>query len=119
VTDPIKLYLDEDTISRALIKALRARNVDLLSAYEADLISIPDHEHLEYATSLNRAVFTFNTRDYAKLHQQWISENRHHAGIIVSDQIYIGQIIRRLLRLMDARTAVDLRDSLEFLGNWR
>jgi hypothetical protein len=31
--DRIRLYLDEDTISRALISALRARNVDVLSAH--------------------------------------------------------------------------------------
>lgn len=34
--DPIKLYLDEDTISRALINALRSRSVDILTAKEAD-----------------------------------------------------------------------------------
>ena len=39
---PIKLYLDEDTISRALIRALRARGVDLLTAQEAEQIGVPN-----------------------------------------------------------------------------
>jgi len=36
MSKPICLYLDEDSISRALIRALRARNVDVLTALEAD-----------------------------------------------------------------------------------
>jgi ActR/RegA family two-component response regulator len=51
VTQPIKLYLDEDAISRALIRALRARGVDVLTAQEADLIGAPDEEQLAYATA--------------------------------------------------------------------
>ncbi len=82
--DPIRLYLDEDTINRALIRALRSRSVDVLTAREADLIQIPDERHLEYATSLNRTVFTFNVRDYARLHTEYLSAGRHHAGIIAS-----------------------------------
>ncbi len=58
--DPIKLYLDENTISRALIKALLVLNVDVLTAKEANLSQIPDQKHLEYATLLNRTIFTFN-----------------------------------------------------------
>ena len=117
--EPIRLYLDEDTISHALINALNARNVDTLSAHEAGLISIPDHEHLAHATDLGRTVFTFNTGDFARLHKQWLAEGRHHAGIIASDQIYVGQVVRRLLKLLDARTAKEMEDWLEFLGNWR
>ncbi len=117
--DSIKLYLDEDTINRALIKALRARNIDILTAKEADLIQTPDQEHLEYATSLNRAVFTFNTRDFVRLHTEYLSTGRHHAGIIVSNQVQIGVIIRRLLKLLDARSATEMDNWLEYLSNWR
>ncbi|HEY84007.1 MAG TPA: DUF5615 family PIN-like protein [Chloroflexi bacterium] len=88
--DPIRLYLDEDTINRALIKALRARSIDILSAKEAGLIGIPDETHLEYAASLNRVVLTFNTRDFARLHTEYLSTGRSHAGIIVSDQAQLA-----------------------------
>jgi hypothetical protein len=54
VDDPVKLYLDEDTMSRDLIRALRSRSVDLLTASEAGQVQIPDHRHLDYATSLGR-----------------------------------------------------------------
>lgn len=117
--DRIRLYLDEDTISRALINALRARGVDILSAHEAGLVSVPDEEHLAYATTQGRSLFTFNTRDFAVLHQQWIEAGQHHAGIIVSDQLQVGQVVRRLLKLLDARSAEEMQDWLEFLSNWR
>lgn len=58
MAEQIRLYLDEDTINRALIKALRAREIDLLTARESNLIRVPDEQHLEYATSLNRTIFT-------------------------------------------------------------
>lgn len=117
--EPIKLYLDEDTISRALVSALRSRNVNVLTAKEADHIQVSDRDHLEYATSLGRTVFTFNTRDFANLHREYMSENRHHAGIIVSDQLQVGVLIRRLLKLLNTRSSTDMENWLEYLGNWR
>ena len=117
--EPVKLYLDEDTINRALIKALRSRNVEILSAQEADRMQSSDEEHLDYATSLNRTVFKFNTRDFAKLHAAYLAAGRHHAGIIVSDQVQIGVIVRRLLKLLNARSAAEMQDHLEYLSNWR
>ena len=117
--DPIRLYLDEDTISRVLIGALRSRSIDVLTAREADLVQIPDEHHLEYATSLNRTVFTFNVRDFARLHTEYLSTGQHHAGIIVSAQLQVGVILRRLLKLLAARSAADMRDGLEYLSNWR
>jgi len=119
VADPIRLYLDEDTISRALISGLSARNMDILSAHAVGLISVPDEEHLRYAVSTGRTLFPFNTRDFARLHTEWLSTDRHHSGIIVSDQVQVGQLIRRLLRLLDGLSAEEMRDRLEFLGKWR
>jgi len=117
--DSIKLYLDEDTINRALIKALRSRSVDVLTAREADLIQVPDERHLTYATFLGRTIFTFNARDYARLHTEYLSTDRHHAGIVISAQLPVGVILRRLLRLLNVRSTAEMRDRLEYLGNWR
>ena len=119
MADPIRLYLDEDTISRALISGLSARNVDILSAHVAGLVSVADEEHLRFAASTGRALFTFNTRDFARLHTVWLSTDQHHAGIIVSDQVQVGQLIRRLMRLLDGLSAADMGDRLEFLGKWK
>lgn len=115
----IKLYLDEDTIQRKLIKALRARGVDVLTAQEAGLITASDEDHLEYATSQGRTLFTFNRGDFVKLHKEYLTASRHHAGIIVSNQDPVGPVVKRLLILLQARSAVEMEDWLEFLGSWR
>jgi hypothetical protein len=72
VTEPIKLYLDEDTINRALINALRSRNVDVLTAQEAEQMGRSDQDQLAYATALNRTIFTFNTRDFVQLPVEYL-----------------------------------------------
>ncbi len=76
MAEPIRLYLDEDTINQALINALRSRNIDILTAQEAEL------------------------------------RGR-------SDQVPIGVIVRRLLKLLNARSAAEMQDWLEYLSNWR
>ena len=114
----IRLYLDEDTISRALIRALRARNIDVLTAQEAKQMGVPDETQLAFATQQNRTIFTFNTRDFAQLHKSYLATGEHHAGIIVSDQVQVGLILRRLLKLIDAKSSEDMENWLEFLSNW-
>lgn len=101
------------------MNALRARNVDIMSAHEEGLVGVADEAHLAHATELGRTVFTFNTRDFVQLHGIWLAEERHHAGIIVSDQVHVGQIVRRLLKLLDARSAEEMENWLEFLSNWK
>ena len=119
MAEPIKLYLDEDTISRALIQALRARGVDVLTAQEANKLAVTDRDQLEFAISLDRAIFSYNTRDYAVLHTEYMAAEREHAGIIVSNQLYVGLVIRRLLKLIDEKSASEIHSRLEFLSNWR
>jgi hypothetical protein len=41
----VRLYLDEDAMRRSLVFSLRARNVDVLTAAEAELINRPDEDH--------------------------------------------------------------------------
>ncbi len=115
MAERIRLYLDEDTINRALVKELRAREIDLLTAKEVNLIHVPDEQHLDYATSLNRTIFTFNARDFAKLHTEYLATGRHHAGIIISAQLPVGVILRRLLKLLNTRSVTDMQNGLEYL----
>jgi hypothetical protein len=119
VTERIRLYLDEDTINRALVAGLRARNVDVLTAQEADKIGVSDEAQLSFATSEHRTIFTFNTRDFVQLHSEWLGEGQEHAGIVVSDQLQVGVLLRRILKLLDARDSTEMRSWLEFLSSWR
>lgn len=85
MTEPIRLYLDGDMISRALITGLRARNVDVLTAQEAGRIGMPDEPQPTCATSEQRTIFTFDTQDCVQLHREWLEKGQEHAGIMGLD----------------------------------
>ena len=74
-----------------------------------------------WAVQRGRTIYTYNASDFCRLHSELLREGRHHAGIIVGDQqtVSIGEELRRLLRICEAKTAEDMGDSLEFLSNWR
>ena len=116
----IKLYLDEDAMDKDLAEALRQRGVDVLTALKAGMIERPDAEHLEFAASQQRVLYSFNVGDFAALHHDFLSNGRHHAGIVLARQqrFSLGEQMRRLLRLIAARTDKEMQDKIEFLGAW-
>jgi hypothetical protein len=61
---------------------------------------------------------TFNVAHFAALHTAWLQQGRRHAGIVVSSQRPIGDLIRRLINLATTLDAESLRDRLEYLGDW-
>jgi hypothetical protein len=44
---------------------------------------------------------TFNVRDFVALHAQYLAEKRDHAGIIVSTQLLLPELLRRTLNLLN------------------
>jgi hypothetical protein len=116
----IKLYLDEDAFARRLVNALRSRGIDVLTALEARMINREDEEHLELATAQGRALYSFNGSDYCRLHAEWISARRSHAGIIVGRQqpFEVGRQLTSFLHLAAAKSAEEICDRLEFLSVW-
>lgn len=116
----IRLYLDEDTMDRDLIRALRARGVDAESVLDAGMAGHPDSRQLEYATSVGRVLCTCNIGDFYRLHREYLQAQRTHSGIIlVPQQRYsIGEQLRRLLDLTSSLSAEEMKDRLEFLSSW-
>ena len=55
-----QLYIDEDSGDRNLVQALRARGVDVITAQEVGMIERTDDEHLQFATSRDRVLYSFN-----------------------------------------------------------
>jgi queuine/archaeosine tRNA-ribosyltransferase len=50
----IRLYFDEDSMPRALVNALRARGIDVLTAFEAQRVERSDEDHLNFAMAQGR-----------------------------------------------------------------
>jgi len=51
----IRLYFDEDAMQHALVVALRARRVDVLTASDCAMINRGDEDHLRHASNDTRA----------------------------------------------------------------
>ncbi len=116
----ISLYLDEDAQDNDLIHALRLRGVDVVKAWAVGMQQREDEEHLLFATSQNRVLYGFNVGDYQLLHTQFLTQGRSHAGLVLAkQQVYsVGEQMRRLLRIVGAKSADEMRDQIEFLGDW-
>lgn len=73
---------------------------------------------IDGAAAAGRVLLTFNVAHFAALHAAWLAQGRHHAGIIVSLQRPLGDLLRRLRHLANTLDADALRDRLEYLSDW-
>lgn len=111
------IYFDEDSSSSSVSRALRDRGADILTTVQAKRFGLPDDDQLKFATGQGRVIYTFNARDFCRLHAEILGAFGTHAGIIVGEhQIAIGEQIRRLSYLLETRSAIDMKDNLIFLS---
>ena len=109
-----KLYLDED-VHKRVANALRIRGFDVVSAHEIETRSISDQQQLDYAISQERSLVSFNISDYVKIHKEYMIFGKNHYGIILLEQLPIGEVINRLLELLNKFTVDELEDNLWWL----
>ena len=104
----------------AFVRSLRSREIDVLTALDADMIQRPDEDHLRFATGQDRVLYSFNLADFYRIHERWLLESHGHAGLILAQQqrYAIGDQMRRLIRIAGSRSAESMRDRLEFLSHW-
>jgi predicted nuclease of predicted toxin-antitoxin system len=110
----LRIFFDED-VHAALAAALRKRGYDAVLALEEKRLGLSDESQLNFATQENRCLVTFNVGDFVRLHNCWIDAGREHAGIIVSKQLPVGEMLRRLLALLQKENADSMRGQVRFL----
>lgn len=115
---PLKLYLDEH-IWPGLAVELRRRGYDAVTVYEAGNQELSDEEQLACAAANDRAILTFNKQDFIPLAVEWFYQDKSHAGIIVSQQIGHGELLRRTLRLLTRLAAEEIKDTIRFLEDFK
>ena len=103
-----------------LVRGLRSREIDLVTAAEAGMIRRTDKDHLSFAAAQGRVLYSFNVGDFHEIHSEWTASGRNHGGIILAQQkrYSTGEQIRRLLRLVGSLTAEAMRNREEFLSRW-
>jgi hypothetical protein len=80
----VRLLLDEMHSPTAAVR-LRATGVDVVAVSELPpLRGRTDDEVLAWATGDERAVVSENVKDFVSLAVQWSSEDRAHAGIVLT-----------------------------------
>lgn len=116
----VRLYFDEDAMDSDLVRALRVRGVDVFTALDSGLITSSDGEHLAYATSNERVLYSFNVGDFMALHVAYMAAGKRHAGLILAQQqrYSVGEQMRRLLRLVQMKAAEVMPNTVEFLSAW-
>lgn len=114
----ILLYLDEN-IQISLADALRMRGVDVLTTQEAGNIGLKDEEQLIFARERRRVLLSYNKRDFARIHYEWMKVNKSHSGIIVSEQLNVGTVLKRFMKLYFSLSSEDMINRLEYLSSWK
>ncbi len=113
----IKIYTDED-IAGVVAKAIKRRGFEVSTTPEHDNFKLTDENQLAFAASIEAAILTHNVQDFPRIHFELMERGIFHKGIIVAKQVSIGEIVRRLLRLMAQLSAEDMTNRLEYLSNW-
>lgn len=115
-----RIYFDEDSLDQALIRALKARGLDVESALTAGMLRRSDRDQLTYATKQGRVLCSYNVGDFCRIHRDLTAGGGEHAGLILTQQhrFAIGEHLRRMLRLTAAISAEEMMKRLEFLSSW-
>ena len=80
-----------------------------------------DEAQLAWAAGSERVLYSFNLGHFHVLHTEWLAAGKDHSGIILGQQqrYAVGEQVRRLLNVVNTRTAGDMRNRLEYLSAWR
>lgn len=115
----IRLYVDEDSQDQALLRALRARHVDVITVKETQTEGLIDIEQLRLATTQRRVLYSHNMGDFCRLHAEFVANGQAHSGIALLSQDYtVGAQVRAVLEFIASRTAEDMENQLEFLSKY-
>lgn len=115
---PPKLHLNEH-LSPRLAEQLRAYGFDVTSTLELNMVEADDDEQLAYAASTQRAIVTFNHKDFAVRHLQCLAEGKEHWGIVLSTEEAPDVLRRRLLRLLNTLRAEELKNQIRWLNEFK
>jgi predicted nuclease of predicted toxin-antitoxin system len=117
----VPLYFDRHIMAR-LADDLRERGFDVMTTEQAGLDTATDEQQLAFATREGRAVLTYNIRDFAPLHRQWLAEGRSQTGIVVSQQLgsrQYGLLLQRMLRLLNHFSAEEMTGNIVHLEQFK
>jgi hypothetical protein len=93
--------------------------VDVITTQQAGKQRLSDKEQLVFSADEKRTIFTHNKRDFIILHDEFINKGAEHFGIILLDQLPVGIMLKRFMKLWFTLKAEEMENRLEFLSNWK
>jgi predicted nuclease of predicted toxin-antitoxin system len=107
----IQYHLDQH-VDSAVARGLRLRGINVTTTAEAGLQDAPDEDHIAYAFSSSRVIFTQDD-DYPRMHSQGVK----HGGIVYAKQgtRSVGQIIQFLELMSQCLEQEDMVGQVEYL----
>lgn len=112
----LKLYFDEN-VPEAIAAAVRLRGYDVTTVGDAERRAASDLDQLRYASLQKRVLFTFNVADFFKLHDDFVATSRHHSGILLSKQLPVGIVVKRLLKLLSRLHVDEIENNIIWLND--
>ena len=104
-------YYTDEQVSKAIVRGLRQRGIDVVTVPEAGTDHKPDEFQIQYATEQGRVLFT-QDKDFLSIAASGIE----HAGIIYGSQKFsIGHTIRGLVDVHREFNAKDLHNLVKYL----
>ena len=113
----VRLYIDAD-ISYKLAQALRGRGFDAVAAREVGMAEASDDEQMAYAAAEGRAILTCNAQDFTPIFRDYWRKQRSHSGVIVSEQLGLGEMLRRAIQFLNSVTADEMRNNWKNLAEF-
>jgi len=117
----VALSTDEE-VTADLAPARQWRGYRAQSTAAANNLGIADEAQLLYAAEQGMAILTSNAQDFVPLARTWYFAGREHAGIILSEQFsqrQFGELLRRVLRLLNSLTADEMHNRVIFLQQFK
>ena len=112
----------DNNIPLDLAADLRGLGYDAVHTREAGTQHEADAFHLEWAAERGRVVVTSDLSDFPRLAREWGLTKGSHAGIILTEsasRLGYGELRRRLVALLDQRSADELIDQVLWLdASW-
>ncbi len=95
-------------MDQALIRALKARNIDVITVLDTQTEGQLDEEQLTLATSQKRVLYSHNIADFCRIHSKFIAQDKTHSGIALLSQEYSvleppKEVQKILLDLLEAK----------------
>jgi hypothetical protein len=118
------LYIDDDSVDRALIFRLTSTGHNVMKPAVAGTSGKADAAHFMYAIRNRRVLLTRNYEDFRLLHDLILLAGGHHPGILVvrtdndpARDMSPGAIVHAIQKLM--ASDLPMADAYQVLNHWR